>query len=728
MNIKRTIYFFIGGIVIIFFSITAILQFYFKDSSLMASGTISNLSENTNLIEKIYLDWWDVSLDKVSSQGARDIYEVKNTYNSLNILVKETNVLRDVILREIFVDDKPLSYYEPEIVESDGKTVFKILLSKISNNGTNKLTKLITIFNRYDNVFYNVEIDSFQFRFSFSKDLNFLYFNFDNYISNFYDGEFKIESTFSVNNSEERTYNFGHINQSVSIPISNDLDSHITKDNRETLFRENTKIIIYNRFSIPIMVIEVLNSGNLNIVESYSVSNIYDIEFKNQVFIFESNEDNIFKISRNEDGSFDLENLIDNYGIYFNENLMSTYKLYGNERDDKDLINFKIYRDLRDGSYIFSPNKAISLYKFYNIDENKFLSYDKSGNNFVFRDNGSKFILTKDNKLFDIENRVFLKRDTKANKNYYIGDKNLENGEIFKFNNMLSSIFKKVSYDDIEKEILSGNYIQVLLKNKYTGEFLSVNSNSNEAINSTLHNDYYLDNNFNYETGTNIFSNFLFEIRQYNGDLMSFNLYSKVKETSLTADYGFLNNKLIFDKSNNNKIRFTLEKNDSRDNEFKIKDEYNSSLSFVESDNFARVTSTGFWKNLFDVDGKVNELDVFEIYMLDFDIIEKINSWDYVSLSSRKNSESVFLDKITSDGSVDNLKNIDGYVVVKNKEIVFLDEDSLLKDMIAVTDYKSLKGIDYPLLSMKKEKNLGYKFKILNDLNNTRDIEIGTIE
>ena len=85
----------ISSVVVLFFLIVTILQIYFSSKqSKMANATISNLKENTNLIEKVYLDWWDSSLNKISSQGIKDVYEIKNTYENLNIIVKDTNLIR----------------------------------------------------------------------------------------------------------------------------------------------------------------------------------------------------------------------------------------------------------------------------------------------------------------------------------------------------------------------------------------------------------------------------------------------------------------------------------------------------------------------------------------------------------------------------------------------------------------------------------------------------------
>ena len=73
---RKFIYFLIGFVLVIFFLIVGILQIFLKDKDVkMANGTISQLKENTNLIEKIYLEWWNSSLNKVSSQGVKDIYE-----------------------------------------------------------------------------------------------------------------------------------------------------------------------------------------------------------------------------------------------------------------------------------------------------------------------------------------------------------------------------------------------------------------------------------------------------------------------------------------------------------------------------------------------------------------------------------------------------------------------------------------------------------------------------
>lgn len=719
LSTKKIIHILTGSVMVVFFLVVGILQITLKGKDTkLTSGTIDQLNENKNLIEKIYLDWWKSSLNKVSSQGVKDVYELKNTYENLNIIVKNNNVLRDIILNEIIIDGKPILDYEYEIVEiKDGRSIFKIPISQFSKNQNNKLTKIINVYNRYDNVMYKIDVDSFEFRFNFSKDSNFLYLNFENYISNFYDKEFKVETDYYSDNNQNFIYSFGHVNKNVKIPIVNNLNVSLEENVYDVFFKENTSFTLYNRFGNPFATIGVLNSSELKIINNYSLSNVYNIELKNQVFTFDSNEDNIFKITRREDGSVDIFNLIDNYSLYFDEDVMKTYKVYedSEKNKEKDLINFKIYRDLRDGKYVFSPNKSISLYMFYDFKDDKFLSYNKEVNKFLKQDVGSKFNITKDNMIFDVSNRVFLKKDYGNSKNFsYIGDKNLENGDVFEFNNMNSSLFKKVDYDEIQKEILSGNYIQVLLKNKETQEFLSVNSKTNEAINEVLYNDSYLDNKFNYKKGVKDLKEFLFEIHPYNSELTSFNLYSKSIGTSLNIDYGFLNNKLIFDKKNDNKVRFFIEKNDGRDNEFKIKDDYGSYLSFNALDNFAKVASSGFLKKFFNED---DDFDVFEIYMVDFDILDNINSGFYVSLSSRKPKSDVFLSKVTSEDGNQEVKNLDEYIVFKNRKFLFLDGDNLMNEMIATTDYNNLKGIENHLISLRSNEYLGYRFRILDEIN-----------
>lgn len=719
LRTKKLIYILVGIMMVVFFLIVGILQITLKGKDTrFTNGTINQLNENKNLIEKIYLDWWKSSLNKVSSQGVKDIYELRNTYENLNIVVKNNGVLRDVILNEIIIDEKAIKDYEYSVIETkDGKSIFKIPINQFSQGKNNKLTKIINVYNRYDNVFYKIEVDSFEFRFNFSKDSNFLYLNFENYISNFYDKEFKVETDYYSDNNQNFIYSFGHVNRNVKIPIVNNVNVSLESGSYDTFFRENTSFTLYNRFGNPFVTIGVLNSSELKIVNNYSLSNVYNIEFKNQVFNFDSDEDNIFKITKREDGSVDIFNLIDNYSLYFDEKLMKTYKVYGENNEDKDkkLINFRIYRDLRDGNYVFSPNKSVALYMFYDFKDDKFLSYNKEVNKFVKKDVGSKFNITNDNMIFDISNRVFLKRDGNSKNFSYIGDKSSDNGDIFEFNNMNSTLFKKVDYDEIQKEILSGNYIQVLLKNKETQEFLSVNLKTNEAINEVLHKDSYLNTKFNYKKGMKDLGEFLFEIHPYNSELSSFNLYSKTTGTSLNIDYGFLNNKLMFDKNNNNKVRFFIEKNDGRDNEFKIKDDYGSYLSFNDSDNFAKVASGGFLKKFFNAE---DDFDVFEIYIVDFDILDNINSGFYVSLSSKKPKGDVFLSKTTNEDGKQDIKNIDEYIVFKNREFLFLDGDNLMNDMVATIDYNNLKGIENHLISLRNDEYLGYRFKILDEISN----------
>lgn len=707
----------ISSIVFLFFLIISIFQIYFSfEQSKMANATISNLKANTNLIEKVYLDWWDSSLNKISSQGIKDVYEIKNTYQNLNIIIKDSDLIRDVILNEIFINGKALFKYNYEVVDTkDGRSIFKIPLKEFGDGKSGNLTKIIKIYNRYDNVFCNVEVDSFQFRFNVSKDSDFVYLNFENYISNFYDKEFKIESNYSSDNNQNFIYNFGHVNKQVQIPIVNNLKLSVDNNDRDLFFKENTKFTLYNRFGTPCVTLGINNSGDLKIVNSYSLSNISSLELKNQIFIPDSYEDNIFKVSKREDGSVDVMNLIDNYSVYFDENSMRTYKVYEDEKqeqeNDENKINFRMYRDLRDGSYLFSPNKKFYTYKFYNINENKFLSYNGEVNKFVNMDYPSKFIISKDNKLFDLNNKVFIKRDKNSS---YVGEDDYEKSDEFRFNNLSSTLFKKVDYDEIQDEIVSGNYIQVMLRNKEMDEFLSVNSKNYDATNEILHNDSYLNKPFSYKSGISDLGNFIFEIRPFNSEVTSFNLYSKVKETSLNIDYGFLNNKLIFDKKNENKVRFVLEKNDGRDNEFKIKDDYGSYLAFEESDNFAKVVSNGFWKRFFD---NGEDFEVFEIYMMDFEPLSSINSGFYVSFSSKSSNEKTFINKITKDDKVSDSKNIDEYIVIKSKDILFLDGDNFLSEMFLTSDYKNLKGISKTSISKKKDDYMGYRFRILNDIN-----------
>ena len=225
MKNNKPIYFLVGGIILIFFVTIGVLQFYLKENTTVTvNGTIGDIKESTSIIESIYLDWWNSSLTKISSQGVKDVYEFKNTYESLNIVIKDTDVLRDVILNEIIIDGKPLIDYDFEMIESkDGKTIYKIYLEEFSNNDTNKITKVINIYNRYDNNFYNIEVDSFQIRFNTSMDSNFVYLNFENYISNFYDKEFKVETSYYSENSQNFIYSFGHTNKNVKFPLINEL-------------------------------------------------------------------------------------------------------------------------------------------------------------------------------------------------------------------------------------------------------------------------------------------------------------------------------------------------------------------------------------------------------------------------------------------------------------------------------------------------------------------------
>lgn len=720
---KKSIYLFFGILFSLFFLIIVALQIFLKDGEVsVSSGTLSQIKENSNLIEKIYVDWWTSSLNKVSSQGARDVYEFKNTYKNLNILVEDKGVLRSVILEEIIIDGKPLSGYDFEVVESkDGKTLFKISLNQFGKNNSGNLTKLITVYNRYDNIFYNIEVDSFQFRFNFSKDSDFLYLNFENYILDFHDKEFKIESNYYSDNNQNFIYNFGHLNKSVKIPIVNSLKISGGGQASNTFFKENTNITLYNRFGNPVVVFGVLSSGELKILNSYNLSKVYDTELREQVFVFDSDKDNIFKIEKKENDSVDILNLIDNYKIYFDEDNMKTQKVYEDGRNSgKEFINFKIFRDLRNGDYVFTPDKDLDLYKFYNFNENKFLNYNEETNKFLDEDEIGKFFINNQKRIFDIENRVFLNRDSKNLKNYsYVGEEEEDSGDIFEFNDLSSAIFRKADYDEIQKEIISGNYIQVLLKNKETEEFLSVNSKNNEALNQNFHYDSYLEKNHSYNILTNTLSNFIFEIRPYNNETTNFNLYSKVKGTSLSAGYGILNNKLIFNKNDNNKVRFTLEKNDGRDNEFKIKDNYGSYLSFDKSDNFAQVTSSGFLQKFFSGE---NPFDTFEIYILDFQKSENINSGFYISFSSKEKGDEIFLTKISSKDKDLNEKFIDEYVVIKNKEILFLNGEDLTKEMFITDNYKNVNGIENSLLSVREDDYTGYRFKILNEINNTKDL------
>lgn len=718
MNIKKLAYISLGVILVIFSILIFSLQIYFGDSSInVNSRNVYNSNQDKNLIDSIYLEWWDSSIKKISSQGVRDVYEITNTYENLNIVIRENDLLRDVILSEIIIDGKPISEYNFSFVSSkDGKEIIKIPISEFDDGGTNKITKIINIYNRHDNVLYNIDIDSFEFRINFSKDSDYLYLNFENYISNFYDKEFKIESNSFDPDEGNVIYNFGHLNKNLKIPLNNKVHTNVDGGVKDLLFKETTNLTLYNRFSSPIMTLSVMPSGDLKILSTYSLSNVYKNELKSQVFTFDSSEDNIFKAEMRDDGSVDIINLIDNYKVYFDRDLMKTYRLY--EKDygspGDELINFRIYRDLRDGRYIFIPNVSINTYKFYNIKDNKFLSYDVDIKEFISRDDPSEFILTRDNKLFDIYNRVFVKRGNKNNKNAYVGDGEYSRGDVFKFNDMSSSIFKRVTYDEIQEEIISSNYIQVMLKNKETGEFLQVNPNSREALNGTLYNDSYINTTFNYENALNSLNNFIFEIRPNNEEFTTFNLYSKLMGTSLNTDYGFVNNKLIFDKGNDNKVSFVIEKNDGREDEFKIKDDYGSYLSFQEADDYARVTSSGFMKKFFNLD---DDLDVFEIYMIDFNNIDFINSGDYVSLSSNSPSSKFYLDKVSSDNKTSSDRSLDEYIVFRNKQIVFLSGDSLVDDMVATVNYNNLRGIYSPLISSRDRKNSGYIFKILDEIN-----------
>ncbi len=717
---SKKVFYIIGILVfVMFFLAIGVLQIFLKDKSLrMTNGTINEIKENTSLIERVYLDWWSSSLNKVSSQGVKNVYEFKNTYKNLNIVVRDENVLRDTILNEIIIDGQPMFEYNYEIVESNnGKSIFKISLDQFSKNNSTNITKLLSIYNRYDNVFYNIEVDSFQFRFNISKDLSFIYLNFENYILDFYDKEFKIESNYYSENNQNFIYNFGHVNKNVRLPIVNDLKVSTSMQVINTFFNENTNFTLYNRFGNPIATFGILSSSELKILNSYNLSNVYDIELKDQVFLFDSdnNEDNIFKIEKRENGSVDILNLIDNYSLYFDDNTMKAYKVYNdNKNPEKEFINFKMYRDLRNGDYVFTPNKDLDSYKFYAFNDNKFLSYNEVTNKFEDNDTGDTFIINPQNRIFNIENGIFLGRDNKDAKNYsFTGELEYGDADIFKLNNMNSSIFLKADYDDIKNQIMAGNYIQVLLKNKETGNFLSVNSKTNEATNENLYNDSYLDGGFSYKTAINNLSNFVFEIRTYSSETLDFNLYSKVKQTSLNAGDGLFTNRLIFDKSDDNKVKFTLEKSEGRDTEFKIKDNYGSYLSFDKSDNFAQVTYSGFLQKFFMGN---DLLDTFEIYITDFETLEEVNSGEYISFSSRHKGSNVFSIKVSSKSKGESEIYIDEYAIIRNKEMMFLSGDNLMKEMVITKDYKTVKGIDSSLISRRDSEYLGYRFKILNEI------------
>ncbi|BAK80745.1 hypothetical protein [Candidatus Arthromitus sp. SFB-rat-Yit] len=716
MNRRRLYYTSFGIVSLVFFITIFLLQIYFKYGDVSpVSGRISEFKENINLIDKIYLDWWDSSIKKISSQGVKDIYELKNTYENLNIVISDSSILNDIILSEIIIDRKPLEEYSYEVINSkDGKRIFKIRLEELDDSSTNKITKVVNIYNRYNNTFYNVEIDSFEFRFNLSKDSDFIYLNFENYISNFYDNEFKIEGNYYSDSNENLIYNFGHINKNIKIPIISSLSAQIDDSTKNLFFKDNINFTIYNRFHTPVITFSVNSSGDLKILNTYSLSNVYESELKNQVFIFDSKDDNIFKIDKREDGSVDIINLIDNYKLYFDENLMKTYRVYEEEGGSSG-VNFRMYRDMRVGSYVFTPNKTFDIYKFYDINENKFLSYDKLSNMFILNSNPSNFILTPENNLFDILNRVFMKKNKSKDKGYYyVGDNEFQNGDIFRFNDMASSTFKKVSYDEIKEEMVSSNYIQVMFKNKETGEFLNVDLNGGNAINGVLYNDSYLNGYFNYEKGMNDLSKFIFEIRPSNNEeFTTFNLYNKLIGTSVAAEYGILDNKLVFDKTKDNKLRFVIEKNDGRDDEFKIKDDYGSYLSFKSSDDFAWVTSSGFMKRFFNIQ---DEFDVFEIYMIDFKESNNVNSGDYVSISSKGVDDKYFLDKITVNNKQTESKSIDEYIVFRNKEFIFLEGDSLLEDMIAINSFRDVRGINISMVPTNNTENKGYRFNILNGI------------
>lgn len=716
MNRRRLYYTSFGIVSLVFFITIFLLQIYFKYGDVSpVSGRISEFKENINLIDKIYLDWWDSSIKKISSQGVKDIYELKNTYENLNIVISDSSILNDIILSEIIIDRKPLEEYSYEVINSkDGKRIFKIRLEELDDSSTNKITKVVNIYNRYNNTFYNVEIDSFEFRFNLSKDSDFIYLNFENYISNFYDNEFKIEGNYYSDSNENLIYNFGHINKNIKIPIISSLSAQIDDSTKNLFFKDNINFTIYNRFHTPVITFSVNSSGDLKILNTYSLSNVYESELKNQVFIFDSKDDNIFKIDKREDGSVDIINLIDNYKLYFDENLMKTYRVYEEEGGSSG-VNFRMYRDMRVGSYVFTPNKTFDIYKFYDINENKFLSYDKLSNMFILNSNPSNFILTPENNLFDILNRVFMKKSKSKDKGYYyVGDNEFQNGDIFRFNDMASSTFKKVSYDEIKEEMVSSNYIQVMFKNKETGEFLNVDLNGGNAINGVLYNDSYLNGYFNYEKGMNDLSKFIFEIRPSNNEeFTTFNLYNKLIGTSVAAEYGILDNKLVFDKTKDNKLRFVIEKNDGRDDEFKIKDDYGSYLSFKSSDDFAWVTSSGFMKRFFNIQ---DEFDVFEIYMIDFKESNNVNSGDYVSISSKGVDDKYFLDKITVNNKQTESKSIDEYIVFRNKEFIFLEGDSLLEDMIAINSFRDVRGINISMVPTNNTENKGYRFNILNGI------------
>ena len=160
MDRRRLYYISFGIVSSVFFITIFLLQVYFKyGDTRLVNGRISEFKENANLVDKVYLDWWNTSINKVSSQGAKDIYELKNTYENLNILISNSSVLNDVILNEIIIDKKPLGEYAYEVIDSkDGKRIFKIKLKDLDDGSTNKITKLVNIYNRYNNTSYNIGI------------------------------------------------------------------------------------------------------------------------------------------------------------------------------------------------------------------------------------------------------------------------------------------------------------------------------------------------------------------------------------------------------------------------------------------------------------------------------------------------------------------------------------------------------------------------------------------
>ena len=118
-------------------------------------------------------------------------------------------------------------------------------------------------------------------------------------------------------------------------------------------------------------------------------------------------------------------------------------------------------------------------------------------------------------------------------------------------------------------------------------------------------------------------------------------------------------------------------------------------------------------KKFFNIE---DEFDVFEIYMLDFKQIDKINSGNYISLSSKGVNDKYFLDKTSTEDKQIESKGIDEYIVFRNKELIFLEGDSLLNDMVGINNFKDIKGINTSMFPTTNTENKGYRFNILNGI------------